>query len=175
MPLRSKPHSFTATIGKIGINPFVDVPEAIGTALGGPGYIPVAMTIDGHPFPANLVPLGKGRYRLFLHGQMRKAAGKDVGDTVAIGLRLDAAPRVVPVRPEFQAALDGDAAAKAEFEALTPSRRSEILRYLNNLKQADSVERTIAKVMARLRGAAETDGLAFMTRRPRKRVSPSRR
>ncbi len=172
MPPRER--KFTAIIGKVGINPYVDVPSEISAALGGPGYIPVATTIDGHPFPANLVPLGKGRYRLFLHGQMRKAAGKDVGDTVAIGLRRDTAPRVVPVRPEFQAALDADPAAKAEFDALPPSRRSEILRYLNNLKQPHSVAKTIAKVMARLGGAAETDGLAFMTRRLRKPASPSR-
>lgn len=164
----SPPHAFTAVIGKIGINPYVDVPETISAALGGPGYIPVAMTIDGHPFPANLVPLGGGRFRLFLHGAMRKAAGRDVGDTVAIGLALDTAVRIVPLRPEFQAALDADPVARAAFDALSPSRRSEIMRYLNQLKQPASVERTIAKVMARLRGGAETDGLAFMTRTPRR-------
>ncbi len=92
---RPNAQTFTATIGKAGINPYVDVPVDITAALGGPGYIPVATTIDGHPFPANLVPLGKGRYRLFLHGQMRKAAGQDVGDDVTIGLRLDTEPRVI--------------------------------------------------------------------------------
>lgn len=94
--------TFTAVIGKVGINPFVDVPEAISTALGGRGYVPVATTIDGHPFPANLVPLGGGRFRLFLHGAMRKAAGKDVGDRVTIGLARDPAPRTVPMRRSFR-------------------------------------------------------------------------
>ena len=166
--------AFTATIGKVGINPYVDVPEAISAALGGPGYIPVATTVDGHPFAANLVPLGKGRYRLFLHGQMRKAAGKDVGDTVAIGLRLDAVPRIVPVRPELQAALDADPPAHAVFAALTPSRRSEILRYINNLKKPESVAKRIAILMARLRLAVGSDLSDLKPRRPRKSPSPRR-
>jgi hypothetical protein len=174
MPSKLKPHTFTATIGKVGINPYVDVPEAISATLGGPGYIPVATTIDGHPFPANLVPLGKGRYRLFLHGQMRKAAGKDVGDTVAIRLRLDTEPRVVPVRPELQAALDTDPPAHAVFAALTPYRRSEILRYLNNLKTPESVARRIAILMARLRLAVGSDLGDLKPRRPRKSPSPRR-
>ncbi|MGV8839314.1 MAG: YdeI/OmpD-associated family protein [Bauldia sp.] len=160
------PLRFTAVIAKVGINPYVDVPEAISAALGGPGYIPVATTVDGHAFPANLVPLGGGRFRLFLHGAMRKAAGKDVGDAVAIGLTRDTSPRVEPVRVEFAAALEASPEARAAFAALPPSRQKEILRYLNNLKRADSVARTVAKVVARLRGSDHGDGLAFMTRRP---------
>lgn len=158
-------HAFATTILKVGINPYVDVPEAISAALGGPGYIKVIATVDGHPFPANLVPLRGGRYRLFLHGEMRKAAGKDVGDSVTVGLAQDTEPRVTPMRSEFAAALDAEPEARAAFEALPPSRRSEIQRYINNLKRPDSVERTIATVLARLRGFTSTDGLAFMTRR----------
>jgi hypothetical protein len=173
-PRRISVKKFIATIGKVGINPYVDVPEAISAALGGPGYIPVAATIDGHPFPANLVPLGKGRYRLFLHGEMRRAAGKDVGDGVTIGLRLDTEPRVVPVRPELQAALDADPPAHAVFDALTPYRRSEILRYINNLKKPDSIARRIAILMARLRLAVGSDVSDLKPRRPRKSPSPRR-
>jgi len=155
-------HQFTAKIGIVGINPFVDVPTRIAGALGGPGFIPVSMTIDGHRFPANLVPLGKGRFRLYLNGPMRKAAGKDVGDRVRIGLARDDAPRTERVHSEFAAALAADAAAAAAFDALTPSRRKEILRYLNSLKQPESVARTVDRVMRQLKGAPPAAGTAFM-------------
>lgn len=158
-------HQFTARIGIAGINPFVDVPMRIASALGGPGFIPVSMTIDGHPFSANLVPLGKGRFRLYLNGPMRKAARKDVGDRVKIGLARDNAPRAEPVRAEFAMALAANPVAAAAFEALSPSGRKEILRYLNRLKRPESVARTAERVIRQLNGAPPAAGTAFM--RPR--------
>ena len=85
--------SFRAKILKEGINPYVDPPLGTAQSLGRPGgVVPVNVLLEGKSFQANLMPLGAKRtkakpgthHRLYLHGIMRKAVGKDVGDQVKV-------------------------------------------------------------------------------------------
>jgi hypothetical protein len=144
-------HRFSATIFKAGINPCVDVPLEVSAALGKNGYIPVCGTLNGHAFQAGLVSLGHGRHRLFINGQMRKLAGVDAGDTVALELEYDPEPRRVAAPPALQDALAADPAVAAAWERLTPSKRKEVLSYLNWLKRPESLHRNVDKVVALLR------------------------
>lgn len=82
---------------------------------------------------------------------MRKGSGVDVGDTVGLSIVPDSIPRVPKSTdmPEMlRLALDSDTRAKAAFERLTPSRKKEILAYLNHLKKEESLKRNIEKVIA---------------------------
>ena len=146
---------FTAVIHKVGINPCVDVPAEASAALGRTGYVPVRGTLDGHAFRAGLVSLGGGRHRLFVNGVMRTAAGVDTGDSVEIALAVDPDPRELPVPDALREALDADPRASAAWEMLTPSRRKEILAYLNHLKHPTSVQRNVERAVARLVTSAE--------------------
>ncbi|HEY3858262.1 MAG TPA: YdeI/OmpD-associated family protein, partial [Gammaproteobacteria bacterium] len=111
--------------------------------------IPVRAKIDARVFEANVVKY-LGFWRVYLNGPMRKAIGKDVGDRVSVTLTHDPAPRRTPMRPAFAKALKANKRAKACFEALAPSRRKEILRYLNNLKGAEAIERYIRSTISML-------------------------
>lgn len=142
-----KSERFSATIYKTGINYAVDVPHDISMAFGKRGNIPVSGSVNGLPLRATLVPLGEGRHRLFLNGETRKALGAGEGDTVEISVAIDKVPRTMPVPPMFQEALDKDPEAKAAWEKLPPSRKKEILAYLNNLKNPDSLKRNIEKAI----------------------------
>jgi hypothetical protein len=142
---------FSATIFKVGINPCVDVPARVSAALGRTGYVPVRGTLNGHAFRAGLVSLGGGRHRLFVNGEMRTAAGVGVGDRVEVALDYDPAPRRLPVPKPLAAALDADPAAKRAWDNLTPSRRKEILSYLNSLKRPETLARNVAKTVGQLR------------------------
>jgi hypothetical protein len=135
------------------INPCVKVPavlvKALKAASGKNQSIPVTAKIDTQIFKANVVRY-LGFWRLYLNGPMRKAIGKDVGDRVAVTLTHDPVPRRTPMRPAFAKALKANKRAKARFDALAPSRRKEILRYLNNLKGAQAIERYIRSTIAML-------------------------
>lgn len=84
--------------------------------------------------------------------QIRIKSGVDVGDTAELSLQLDKKPRIEPVPDSFSKALSKDKRAKNAFDALAPSRRTEILRYLNAMKIQESLDRNIQKVIARLTG-----------------------
>ncbi len=144
------PHQFQAQIFKVGINPCVDVPRRVSRALGRSGYIPVAGTVNGAAFRSGLVSLGGGRHRLFINTRMRQAAGLDLGDRVEIVLDYDPAPRRQPLPDPLRLALMENPAARTAWEALRPSRRKEILTYLNSLKRPATVERNVEKLMRHL-------------------------
>lgn len=170
---KAKPSArrFTATIELLGINPYVLVPPAqlrvLFEAAGrDKGPLPIRVEFDGHAFPQRLVRY-QGAWRLYLNTPMRKAIGKDVGDRVQVRVTHDPVPRLEPMPAEFARALAGAADARACFEALTPGRKKEILRYLNNLKTATSLARNVETVVAHLRGDTRPTLGALLRKKPR--------
>jgi len=148
--------SFSARILKIGINPYVGVPEDVLNALfkqadKTKGPIQVRGTINGKRFQQTLVKY-QGAWRLYINGEMRQAAEIDVGDEAHIKIEYDPVPRIESAPPKFEAALSKSKTAKAAFESLRPSRQKEILRYLNSMKTESSLDRNIEKVIQHLSG-----------------------
>ncbi|NNE71144.1 MAG: DUF1905 domain-containing protein [Rhodothermales bacterium] len=51
------------------------------------GLVKVAGTIDGEPFTGSFMALGTGNHKLPVKADIRRAIGKDVGDTVTVHLQ----------------------------------------------------------------------------------------
>ena len=60
-----------------------DVPALFGTR----GLVKIRGAIDGEPFDGALMAQGDGTHRLPVRAQLRKAIGKEAGDTVHV--RID--------------------------------------------------------------------------------------
>ena len=148
----SGPVRFTATLRKVGINLLVHVPARVTKHFGRRGNVPVQATVGGKAFPQTLVPVGGGRHVLYVNVPMLKAAGKGEGDRITVKLEADAKTRMPDLHPALAKAFKAKPAAKAEFEALTPSPRKEILRYLWNLKSEEAVERNVERLLRRMAG-----------------------
>ena len=148
--------SFKAKIFIIGVNPYVLLPASVLKAIfkqagKDKGTIPVRGKIDEHTYIQTLVRYS-GKWRLYLNTPMRKAAKKDVGDTVKIEIEYDPVERIVPLHPKLLKALEQNKNAKKTFEKLSPSRQKEIARYINFLKNEDSVNKNVARAIGFLSG-----------------------
>lgn len=154
--MKNKALPFSAKIEIIGINPYVYLPDEVLKALflqasKDKGKIPVKLKIDGHEFPQTLVKYS-GHWRLYLNMPMRKAAGKDVGDTAQFEVWFDPEKREVAMHPKLITALAENQQAKQVFDSLPPSRRLEIVRYISFLKTTESIERNVDKTIRFLLG-----------------------
>jgi len=159
--------TFSATVDKIDINPYVPVPDRVlrklqGEAQKAKGPIPVTGKLQGKSFSATVVRF-RGMWRLYLNTAMRRKAGVEVGDRVKVGVQFDQSPRTVPAPRKFTMALAKNKSAKDAFQRLAPSRQKEILRYLNSLKQPETLERNIEKTIRFLQGE-KVQGLVAVTR-----------
>lgn len=106
------------------------------------GPIPVKGRANGAGFQTTIVKL-RGKWRLYLNGEMRRQAGIDTGDKASVELAYDPKPPAV----DIALALDKNRKAKIAFAKLTPSRQKEIFRYLNWLKTEETLDRNIKKLI----------------------------
>jgi len=153
---------FRATIHINGINPYVTVSAARAARLkaGWRKPMPVLVQINGKPdtpWRINMMPMGDGAFYLYLHGTVRKESDTGVGDSVRVDVRFDAGYRGGPATLPawFAQALRKDKAALRGWDALTPSRQKEIVRYLANLKSVDARQRNRDKVLHVLGGGKQ--------------------
>jgi hypothetical protein len=142
---------FLATIYKIWMLRYVDVPEDIGCGLekesGKKKHIPVVAICNGRSTRTTLVPAGGGRYRLQFNVTLRKAARADVGEVAGIELRIDRESRELPISPDLQAAFETYKVQRKVFEKLGAGTRRQFLMYLSKAKSPEVRRKRIARLM----------------------------
>ncbi|RMZ58379.1 DUF1905 domain-containing protein [Chryseobacterium nematophagum] len=147
---------FTAKLEIIGINPFVFIPEDIlshifETAGKNKSPIPVKGIVNGKDFRQNLMKY-VGEWRLYINLTMLKDSPKRIGEILEVSIEYDSSERIICIHPDLEVAIKDNFLALSNFEKLTPSRQLELIRYINNLKTKESIQRNIEKIIRYLCG-----------------------
>ena len=149
---QSEKYKFKAEIYKTGINYCVDVPEKITSAMTATkGYIKIKGTVNKFPFNKSLVSVKGGLYRLFVNIPTLKGANTAIGKAADFEIEQDfnvveekyPVPKMLTEQLKERKLLD-------DFENLTESRKTEILKYLNNIKTEETLQKNIGKLLTQL-------------------------
>jgi hypothetical protein len=154
---------FLATIYRIWMLRYIDVPEDVAKALAGklkrstgvqptrgPKYIPVIATAKKQSVQTTLLPAGGGRYRMQFNSVLRKAAEADVGDAVTVSVKIDRESRERAIPADLRAALKKHAKAGKAFESAPPSHRRQIIKWMDSAKSEAARRRRIEVVLDRM-------------------------
>jgi Bacteriocin-protection, YdeI or OmpD-Associated/Domain of unknown function (DUF1905) len=111
---------------------------------------PVQATINGYTWAGRVSRMG-GEFLLGMRREVREAARAEAGDEVTVTIALDEAPREVDVPPALAQALEGDATARAKFDALAFTHRKEFATWIAEAKKDETRERRVAQALHMLR------------------------
>ena len=123
-----------------------------------PGCKAIGRLAEGDWFRSTVLSQRSGALRLYLDTWMRETAGVGVGDRVRVTLRADGGSRDLAMSAVLREALNANEQAKAAWGRLAPSRRREILAYLNFLKTPAALERNVQKTIAGLMAKGDRQG-----------------
>ena len=137
--------AFEATVGSEGSGTFIAVPLDV-PAVFGRVRAPVRATVNGHTWRSTVMRYGDGYY-LPLARANREAAGVAAGDTVAVALASDDAPRTVDVPDDLAAALAAAPGAREAFDARSFSHRREWVEWVTGAKRTETRERRVRGVV----------------------------
>ncbi len=150
--MSNKAHTFKAAVYKTGINFAVDVPAEITSDMPAvKGYIRVAGTVNGVAFTKSLVPVKNAPYRLYINTITLKDIRSRVGETMTFVIVPDDSDPALehPMSAALKDRLQQNGLLKA-FDELSASRQKEILRYLNQLKTPEVLEKQTQRLISQL-------------------------
>jgi hypothetical protein len=130
----------------------VPIPKEVAARLGALRGMPkVNAVIAGQPYRGSLMPMGDGTYCLGVLKSIQEKAGVGQGDSIAIEIELDTAPRTVEVPADLARLLARDRKAAAAWEELSFTNRKEMARSLEEAKRPETRERRLAAAIRSLR------------------------
>lgn len=110
-----------------------------------------------------LLPMGDGGFIMPLNAKMRKAIGKEKGDTLTVKLELDV--RTIPASSDFMKCLRDDARAMAHFKTLSGSHQ----RYFSKwIEEAKTVETKTKRITMAVIALGQAQGFPEMLRANKK-------
>jgi hypothetical protein len=111
----------------------------------------VIVSLNGHTYRSTIAAY-KDVFMLPLSAENRNAAGVKAGDMVEVTLELDTEPRTVEVPADLAQALAAKPGATQAFDKLAYSIRKEHVRQVETAKAAETRQRRIAAIVAKLGG-----------------------
>jgi len=134
--------------GKIKWNVFY-FPYSTLEHFGSKGNIPVCITVDGHSFDHMLLPSKNGHYLVY-NEFIKRAVGKNLGDSVQVTLERDMKKREIVIPPDIESMLK-DAGVLELFLKQPDYFKREQINHIEISKKDETRINRINTVIKRLR------------------------
>ncbi len=124
------------------------VPASTMAALEGRTRVPVRVTVNGISWRTTICNMGAGPM-IGVTAAVRKAAGIERGDWIALDVERDTHERTVGVPADFAKALR--AAERRAFDTMSYTHRKEYVQWIEDAKKPETRFRRIEKAREKLR------------------------
>jgi uncharacterized protein YdeI (YjbR/CyaY-like superfamily) len=124
---------------------------------GNRGQIRVKGEINNFAFRTTLFPTGDGHHYMIVNKQMQKGGSVRPGMEAHFRMEPDLEERTVPVSPELEQALKESRRLQKFYQGLTPSTRTEIVRWIAGAKQQETRARRAEQCAERLMETMEAE------------------
>lgn len=152
---RPAPNAFVARLVQLGILYSVEIPASVCKAMGLRGHVPVVATVnDVDDIRATIIPAGRGRYRLFLNGKIRRAAAVEKGERLRASIALDPSPPELEPPEDLDDALR-EADALDTFRAFPRGKRNHIIDWLASAVADATRAKRVGKIVEVVLAARE--------------------
>jgi len=125
-------------------------PEVAEDCLGSKGNIPVKITVDGNPFEHTLLGSRNGHYLVY-NEFIRRAIGKNIGDSVRVTLEKDSQPRIFTVPSYLEPILEDGGVLEAFLKQPDYLKREQVNK-IELAKKEETKSNRIQKLIADLGG-----------------------
>jgi len=159
--------TFSATVVRDGPSCFVALPFD-PKAIFGKVRAPVVATVNGYTFRTTIVAMG-GPVCIGMRRSHREAAGLEGGETVAVQVTLDEAPRTVTAPADLLRALKATPGALEAWKASSYTHQREHVEAIEGAKKPDTRQRRVAAAVAMV--AAKSTSRSGATHAARARTS----
>ena len=155
---------FAATVVRDGPSCFVALPFD-PKAVFGKVRAPVVATVGGYTFRTTIVAMG-GPVCIAMRRSHREAAGLQGGETVAVTVALDQAPRTVTAPPDLLRALKAVPGALDAWKASSYTHQREHVEAIEDAKKPETRQRRVAACVAMVaaKAAAKTRPIGTIAR-----------
>jgi hypothetical protein len=122
-------------------------PFNVHEVFGKRSIIKVKCTFDGYPYRGSLAPMGDGKHGLGVLKEIRKAIGKNIGDTVHVILEEDTDSRLVDIPTDLTNIFLLNLEAKLVFDKKSYTFRKE---QVSNIVSSKAEEIRLKRIMSLL-------------------------
>jgi len=122
--------------------------------FGTKGNIPVCITVDGHEFDHMLLPSKNGHYLVY-NEFIKRAVGKNIGDTVHVTLEKDTKKREIVIPADIEKALK-DSGVSERFQSQPDYFTRELINHIETAKKEETRTNRINALVRQL--TEKTDG-----------------
>ncbi|GAB3341629.1 hypothetical protein GCM10027299_55980 [Larkinella ripae] len=141
--------TFETTLLQTGNNTGIHLPDEVMQQLGAGKRPPVLVTINHFSY-STTVGVMNGACMIPVSAAVRSSAGVKGGDPIIVKVRLDSEHRAVEVPIDFQQALNTNEAARAFFDALSPSAKKKYVTLIESAKTDETRLKRIEKALTDL-------------------------
>ena len=131
----------------VGTWTFLRIPFDVEQVFGSRARVAVKGTVNGVPVRSSLMPQGDGTHFLVVNKDIRAQAGAEAGDTVAVSLEADTAPRRVDVPEDLANALIASDVTAA-FSEMSYSHQKEYVDWIESAKRPETRARRIERAVS---------------------------